>query len=269
MRRVWPALLACVAVCELAAAEVPLPRPKPEQATVALVIAPTPRPKPAIAVKAVPDDLPSPPAASGKAWPADTGRWAKADTQTARAECERLLARLDMIWRPDSPIGAPGGCGTAAPIAVSEIASVRIDPPATVNCRFAVALHGWISGSLQPAARKELGTRITSIRNASAYACRRRNNGSSGKISEHARANALGIAGFVFARNAEVSVAGDWSGVLQSLRLSGRGNFLRRVRKDSCAYFNTVLGPGTDRFHKDHFHVDLMPLRPGRFKMCR
>jgi hypothetical protein len=47
-----------------------------------------------------------------------------------------------------------------------------------------------------------------------------------------------------------------------------RGNFLRSVRKDSCAYFNTVLGPGSDRYHKDHFHVDLMPLRPGRFKMC-
>ncbi len=240
-------------------------------ATAAADQVPLPRPKPVIKVKATADDLPPPSGvATGKhaPWPKELGSWPKADTLNARAECERLLAPLNLIWQPDSPIGSPGGCGTPAPIAVSEIAGVRINPPATMNCPFAVALHGWISNALQPAARTDLGTRVTEIRNASAYACRRRNNAKTGKLSEHAKANALDMAAFVFAKKSEVSVTGDWSGVLQSLRLSGRGNFLRHIRKDSCTYFNTVLGPGADRYHKDHFHVDLMPLRPGRFKMC-
>jgi hypothetical protein len=202
-------------------------------------------------------------------WPASFGKWPKQDVLEARVQCTELLKGLDLVWQPDSPIGERGGCGTAAPIAVAEIGGIRINPPATVTCSFAAALHGWVTKSLKPAAARQLKTRIVEIRNASAYACRRRNNGLTGKLSEHAKANALDIAGFVFAKNAGVSVAGDWSGVLQSLKLSGRGNFLRQVRKDSCAYFNTVLGPGTDKFHKDHFHVDLMPLRPGRFKMCR
>lgn len=265
---------AVVALPVMAWAESPLPRPKPgsNAATVEVAIAatPLPRPKPAILAKAVPEDVPEVlPRQEQRSWSKDTGRWSAPATRDARANCERLLGKLDMIWQPDSPIGSPGGCGTAAPVAVSEIAGVRIDPPATVNCEFAAALHGWVTGSLQPSAKRDLGTKVVTIRNASAYACRRRNNASSGKLSEHAKANALDISGFVFAKKAEVTVAGDWSGVLQSLNLSGRGNFLRRVRKDSCAYFNTVLGPGTDRFHKDHFHVDLMPLRPGRFKMCR
>lgn len=230
---------------------------------------PLPRPKPVHLAKVGTEDMPVQPTQPAFKWPAGTGKWPAAETGKARSECGRLLRGLNLIWRPDAPIGRPGGCGTAAPIAVAEIAGVRINPPATVNCAFAKALHGWISQSVQPAAKRDLGTRVIEIRNASAYACRRRNNGSSGKLSEHAKANAFDMAAFVFEKKAEVSVAGGWSGVFQSLKLSGRGNFLRRIRKESCAYFNTVLGPGTDRYHKDHFHVDLMPLRPGRFKMCR
>jgi hypothetical protein len=180
-----------------------------------------------------------------------------------------ILATRDVIWRPDHPIGAPGGCGTAAPIAIAEISGVRINPPATVNCDLAAAIGDWIDDTLQPAARKVTGSRVTEIRNASSYACRRRNNGRSGKLSEHARANALDISGFVFKDKSDMSVKGQSSGLLQAISFSRRGGFLKSVRKDACRHFNTVLGPGTDAFHKDHLHLDLMRLRPGRFKMCR
>jgi hypothetical protein len=261
-------LLCCPA---LLIAAVPVPREKPVHTVSGTASLPLPRVKPVIQARGTPApaELPTPSSTRKPRWPASSGKWPAAETAAARAQCETLLAGLDMIWRPDSPIGEPGGCGTPAPIAVSEIADVRINPPATVSCPFAAALHGWIDRSLQPAARQELRSRVTEIRNAAAYDCRRRNNASIGKLSEHAKANALDVSSFVFEKRAEVTVAGSWSGVLQSLGISSRGNFLRKVRKESCAYFNTVLGPGSDSFHKDHFHVDLMPLRPGRFKMCR
>ena len=31
----------------------------------------------------------------------------------------------------------------------------------------------------------------------------------------------------------------------------------------------SVLGPGSDGYHEEHVHVDLMPRRPGRFAMCQ
>ncbi|MGE0239627.1 MAG: extensin family protein [Parvibaculaceae bacterium] len=248
-----------------ALASAPIPRAKPtlpsEPSTAAdPALIPVPRAKP---------DKTLPLSSPRRAWPKSAGNWPRTEVLAARAACEKMLAGLDIIWRPDQPIGEPGGCGTPAPIAIAEVAQIRIDPPATVNCDFAKALHGWLSQSVQPQARKQVGTGIIGIRNASSYACRRRNNASSGKLSEHAKANALDIAAFDFSRKAQITVAGGTGGLLQKIGLSGKGNFMKAVRKSACQYFNTVLGPGADRHHGDHFHVDLMKLRPGRFKMCR
>jgi hypothetical protein len=249
-------------------ANAPIPRAKPplpaETAKGAIAaLVPVPRAKPNKPNK--PLVSPSP----GRAWPKTIGTWPRSEVLVARTSCERMLAGLDIIWRPDEPIGEPGGCGTPAPIAIAEVAQIRIDPPATVNCDFAKALHGWLSQSVQPLAKRQVGAGILGIRNASSYACRRRNNATSGKLSEHAKANALDIAAFDFSRKAQITVAGGAGGLLQRIGLSGKGNFTKAVRKSACQYFNTVLGPGTDRYHGDHFHVDLMKLRPGRFKMCR
>lgn len=253
-----------------AIASAPIPRAKPtlpveDLASPEPAAIPLPRAKPA--KPSVADIAPSP--SPQRNWPKSTGAWPKAEVQAARAACEKMLKGLDIIWRPDQPIGEPGGCGTPAPIAIAEVAQIRIDPPATVNCPFAAALHGWFSKSVQPMARKQVGAGVIGIRNASSYACRRRNNALSGKLSEHARANALDIAAFDFSKKAQITVAGGGSGLLQKIGLSGKGNFMKAVRKSACSYFNTVLGPGTDKYHGDHFHVDLMKLRPGRFKMCR
>jgi hypothetical protein len=203
-----------------------------------------------------------------RVWPKSMGAWPGAMVLEARAACEKSLNRLAIIWRPDVPIGELGGCGTPAPIAIAEVAGVRIDPPATVNCAFALALHGWLSQSVQPLAKRQMGASVVAIRNASSYACRRRNNATSGKLSEHALANALDIAAIDFSRKKEIEVAGATTGLLGKLGLSGSTAFIKEVRKSACGYFNTVLGPGSDPFHGDHFHVDLMKLRPGRFKMC-
>jgi hypothetical protein len=109
---------------------------------------------------------------------------------------------------------------------------------------------------------------VTEIRNASAYACRRRNNARSGKLSQHAKANALDVASFAFSNRSEITMKGKSTGLLEMIGLSRNNGFLKSVRKGACKYFNTVLGPGSDAFHKDHMHLDLMKLRPGRFKMC-
>ncbi len=261
-------LLAAALTVTTAYASAPIPRAKPTPPAVESALAdppavPLPRAKPGRANK------PATTSASRKAWPQSTGDWPRSEVLAARAACERMLAGLDLIWRPDQPIGGPGGCGTPAPIAIAEVAQIRIDPPATVNCEFAVALNAWFTQSVQPEARKRVGASVIGVRNASSYACRRRNNASTGKLSEHARANALDIAAFDFSKSAQVTVASGSSGLLQKIGLSAKGNFMKALRKSACGYFNTVLGPGADRYHGDHFHVDLMKLRPGRFKMCR
>jgi hypothetical protein len=88
-------------------------------------------------------------------------------------------------------------------------------------------------------------------------------------LSEHALGNAIDIADFRFSNRMEASVAGQWSGAAKGLSVTSRNSFFKRTRAGACKHFNTVLGPGSDPFHKDHYHLDLMKLRPGRGKYCR
>jgi hypothetical protein len=219
---------------------------------------PIPRAKPAGLVKRMP----------AVSWPGLGNGWPEDEVRAARTACGPLLDGLDIDWKPLEPIGSAGGCGTPAPIEVSAIAGVRLDPPATVNCKLAAKLQGWIADAVQPAARRDLKTQVEVIHTASSYVCRRRNNQASGKLSEHGRANALDMAGFSFARSKEVTVADGWGGLLQKIGLSRQGSFLGDIRKDACYYFTTVLGPGSDAYHGDHFHVDTIA-RNNDYRICK
>ena len=291
--------LGIVAVCLLAApasiiavagksSMVPTPRPKPPDPTpppyvmpieARLADIPMPPPKPpelrmalaslsVVQTFAVPGDE-AKPKAKPLPLPKSLGKWPKSKVEDARKTCERQLRNIEVAYKLQKPIGRPGGCGIAYPLEVSAIDGVKISPPATLNCRMVAALHRWLATDIQPAARRQLGASVIGIENASSYACRRRNNASAGKMSEHALGNALDIAEFKFEKKARIAVVGGWAGFQGSVPASRRSKFLRQARKGACAHFNTVLGPGSDVFHKTHFHVDLMKLRPGRGKYCR
>ena len=228
-----------------AQSEVPLPRRRPSPEEIKLALA---------------RDLPA---------VAKTGNWSRQAVEEARAKCEQKLKGLDVEFKVKDSIGRPKACGIAYPLSVSKIAGVAVTPSATLNCEMVAALHGWIAQVVQPTARQEFNTRLTGLQNASSYACRLRNNSSSGKLSEHALGNALDIADFRFSNRMEASVGRGWSGSIKGLSLASRGGFMKRTRSGACKYFNTVLGPGSDAHHKDHYHLDLMTLRPGRGKYCR
>ena len=194
--------------------------------------------------------------------------WGQAAIDAGRANCEERLRGLDIAYDPLPPLGNAGGCGTAAPILLRAIGPTRIVPPAEVNCDLAAALHGWVTSSLQPSAKEYLKKDLTVINNASAYVCRRRNGLASGKMSEHGIANAFDIASLQFSDGSTTSIKGDWAGAAQMLGFSAKGNFLRRLRSDACIRFTTVLGPGSDAHHGDHFHVDLAKRRGG-YRLCK
>lgn len=65
----------------------------------------------------------------------------------------------------------------------------------------------------------------------------------------HGRGGAIDIAGYILANGTEVSVLKGWGS-------DAHGTTLVSMRKGACGTFNTVLGPGSDRFHRDHLHFD-------------
>ncbi|MSU92220.1 extensin family protein [Rhodobacteraceae bacterium 2CG4] len=146
-------------------------------------------------------------------------------------------------------IGGPGSCGIEDAVRVHAVGKVRLSPSARINCQTAQALYEWTTGAAQPVAR-QAGTSLTGLKIAASYSCRRRNNASSGKLSEHARGNAVDISAFRFANGETVTVLGDWAG-------GDWSPMLQTVHAEACGPFGVVLGPRANRYHRDHFHFDI------------
>ena len=135
-----------------------------------------------------------------------------------------------------------------------------VSPPATLACPIVTSLDKWVAEGIQPAAMRWFGQPVVEIKQISSYSCRGMVGGSG--ISEHAFGNALDVAGFVLADGRKVMVKSGWHGAPEE------AGFLHDVHGSACRYFNTVLGPGYNIYHYDHFHVDLK-LRSSGNTSCR
>jgi len=162
--------------------------------------------------------------------------------------------RASAYVQPMSTIDGPGVCGLERPLRVSGLSGGRVgvSPPATIGCPLTAGLDRWVRATVQPAAYRYFGRPVIEIRQIASYGCRGRNGARYGNISEHAFGNALDIAGFRLAGGQDISVMKGWRGTPRERA------FLQAVFAGACAEFYTVLGPGSDRYHYNHIHVDLL-----------
>jgi len=160
------------------------------------------------------------------------------------------------LQQPLPPLGPPRDPQVAA------MMPVEVRPAATLACPIVSALDRWLAGSVQPAAQKWFGQQVVEIKQISAYSCRGMNGNPNAHISEHAFGNALDIAAFVLADGHRITVKDGWHGSAEEQ------GFLRDVQGSACDQFTTVLAPGSNRFHYDHIHVDLMRRASGR-RICQ
>ncbi len=150
-----------------------------------------------------------------------------------------------------------GGCGIENAVRVTSVGGITLSQSSLMNCQTAQALNGWVSNAAVPAVGKR-GGGLTSLRVVAHYACRNRNNARSGRLSEHAKGNAIDLAGFGLADGGEITVLSDWGG-------GKDGKILRELHSSACGPFGTVLGPKSDRHHQDHFHFDTASYRGGPY----
>lgn len=155
--------------------------------------------------------------------------------------------------------GRISGCGVENAVKISSVSGVRLSTKSTMDCGTARALKTWVDGSAKPALSRK-GGGLREIKVAAHYACRRRNNSKTGKISEHGKGRAIDISGFRLANGKEITVLKGWNAA------SSR-KALRRMHADACGPFGTVLGPKANKFHLDHFHFDTARYRSGSY--CR
>jgi hypothetical protein len=184
-------------------------------------------------------------------------------------------------------IDGPGVCGIDHPLRVAELGeaaltsyaeeaapqqasfgssprgavtarAATVTPAATLACPMVSALDRFVSETVQPAAVHWFSQPVVTIRQISAYSCRGMNDNPNARISEHAFGNALDIAAFVLADGHTITVKNGWRGT------PAEQGFLHDVEEGACAMFATVLAPGSNAYHEDHMHVDLMRRSSGR-----
>nr|WP_053137331.1 extensin family protein [Pseudomonas sp. MIACH] len=173
------------------------------------------------------------------------------------ALCDQVLktSGLRVSHQADTPADAV--CPLRNTLRVQG-ADVALSSSFLASCPLAVAFALFERHSLQPAAQAVFGQAVTRVDHLGSFACRNMYSRAEGRLSQHASANALDIAGFRLADGRSISVLKDWSGEGDSAR------FLRQVRDGACDDFNVVLSPDYNAAHRNHFHLDM-----GRWWVCR
>jgi hypothetical protein len=188
-----------------------------------------------------------------------------AEDPQAYSQCLKALTEAGATFTEKSRIDDGDGCGIDKPVEVSAILpNIALSPKGTLRCEAALELSKWVKTVVIPTAEQALPDKgkLTAVDQASTYICRKRNSASVGKISEHARGNAVDIAALSFEKG-KVAMT-----IAQEKNPTMDGAFQRTLNASACLYFTTVLAPGSDETHMDHMHLDLIQ-RSHDARYCR
>ncbi|MBE7185856.1 MAG: extensin family protein [Methylobacterium mesophilicum] len=176
------------------------------------------------------------------------------------ADCRRQLEKLDVAFTPLPTVADGGVCSIEHPVKVSAIGGVAMQPAATLSCQMALTFAEWTRKELVPAARWRYFSGVRAIHQGSSYSCR--SIARTDVPSEHSKGNALDVMAIELNNGDKIDVKKPG---FFSFRQKG---LLNTVRADGCSYFTTVLGPGYNYDHRNHFHFDIKDRRNG-YRACR
>jgi hypothetical protein len=231
-------------------------RPKLRRAALPASV-PLPKPRPTEAPAAEPEK----PAAAKQA-PAEADKPAEQAAPPPPSAC-RLALTEEIAIAPSIPdIHGADGCGGEDLVRLEAVVlpdkrRVSVKPAAILRCAMASAIADWIRTDIAPLAAS-LGSVISDLDNFDSFECRGRNRVLGARLSEHGRANALDVRALKLANGQSITLVDRT--VSRELRES--------VLHSACARFSTVLGPGSDWYHEDHIHLDLME-RHNNYKICQ
>ncbi len=215
-----------------------------------------PKPRRQAALPALPASVPLP-----QPRPADAPAEQPASPPPPSA-CRLALTDAIAIAPSIPDIKGPGDCGGEDLVRLEAVVlpdkrRVSLKPAATFRCPMATAVADWIRTDMAPLAASR-GSVISDLDNFDSFDCRGRNGVTGAKLSEHGHANALDVRGLKLANGQSISLTDRT--VSRELRES--------VLHSVCARFSTVLGPGSDGYHEEHIHLDLME-RHNNYKICQ
>lgn len=262
----------------------PLPRPRLSVASAAPAAAPTAAPAAQVRaqdpVSAFFQSLSSKPAESGARPAAAAAASAAAVERSQRPEArptgnplQQLIASLaapratsrkgsvcgvaEIKGQAVGDVPGKGACGIEDAVKITSVSGVALASQPTIDCTTAKALNAWVREGVIPAVGRK-GGGVASLKIIASYSCRTRNNRPGAKLSEHSFGHAVDVAGVVLKDGTTVTVLNNWG---------SSDGIIKAMHRTACGPFGTVLGPNSDRYHRDHLHVDTARYRGGPY--CR
>jgi hypothetical protein len=181
--------------------------------------------------------------------------------------CFAALEDLGVQFMGVATTVGSGACKVVDPVQVQSMslgkALIKFPDEPTLTCGFALTFARWVKRDANPIVRSATAEHIATMGTGPGYECRSRNGDGSGKLSEHAFGNAVDVERITLQN-------GDVINVKDVLASGSRFQpVLAKLRASSCAAFTTVLGPGSNVAHAEHFHLDRVRRgKTGTFRLC-
>ncbi len=150
-----------------------------------------------------------------------------------------------------------GNCPLAAPVRVQGFSDVRLSSSFLASCSLALSTTMFVTAAKSLAA-VQLGSPLVRIDHVGSYACRNIYHRATGRLSEHATAEALDVAGFRLQDGREIAIQKVWG------QPRPEAYWLRQIFQQSCFWYGNALGPDYNRAHAAHFHLGMRG-----FGVCR
>jgi hypothetical protein len=168
------------------------------------------------------------------------------------AELRANQVEAQIVPAPPAPVA---DCGVAQPVRLTSIGltdAARVDLPGRpiLDCAFALVFTGFVRDLMAPLAAATLGSRLAAVGTGPGYRCGSPIRLPSGNPNPHGEGIAVDVA--------EITLA-DWRRIAVGHEANpAEALFMRTMRRAACGWFTTVLGPGSDAAHAEHFHFDIL-----------
>ncbi len=197
--------------------------------------------------------------------------WRIAALAQDKALCRNVMIEPYATITPVPDVGYDAkGCGYVNAVSLAQAGGATIGA-SPVTCQAAAAFALWVIHVVQPEAQRAFGSRVTRIADFGTYSCRNIIGGNFARfgkqlewmakgvtLSTHATANAMDVSAFSLENGETIVIARDWNGG------GPKAKFLHAIHDGACRYFRVTLGPGANKEHHDHFHIDR-----GFLRSCR
>ena len=143
---------------------------------------------------------------------------------------------------------SPSRCASSS-IGLANNATIDMPDHPILDCAFALTFTEFAQDLMAPLATAMLGSGIVALATGG-YRCSSPIRLPSGNPNPHAKGIAIDLSAITLADRRRIAIGHEAN--------SAEALFARTMRQAACGWFTTVLGPGTDPAHAEHFHLDVL-----------